>query len=247
MGALHEGHLTLIRAVHERGPTVLASIFVNPTQFNDAADFQAYPRDEAADLAALEAAGCDAVWMPGVDEMYGPAETTTVDPAGPAQGWEADYRPGHFRGMATVVTKLFTLLRPDAAFFGEKDWQQLQIVRRLAADLCLGVDVVGVPTVREADGLAMSSRNRLLSPAERTQAAAFPICLQAVVRALQSGAAADPALDAGREALERAGLAVDYLALVDGPTLHPTTALTDARLIAAVRLGRVRLLDNLPV
>jgi pantoate--beta-alanine ligase len=247
MGALHAGHLALLEAARARCGSVIASLFVNPTQFNDPADFQGYPRDEAADLAMLEAAGCDAVWLPPVAAMYGPHETTMVDPGEPAAAWEGAARPGHFRGMATVVTKLLTLLRPDLAFFGEKDWQQLQIVRRLAADLCLGAEIVGVATVREPDGLAMSSRNRLLDPAERATASRFPACLAALAAALRRGAAVDRTLREGRAALTQAGLVPDYLALVDGPSLRPVALVPGARLIAAVRLGRIRLLDNLPV
>jgi pantoate--beta-alanine ligase len=180
--------------------------------------------------------------------MYPPGGTTTIDPSGPAERWEGIHRPGHFRGMATVVAKLFGQVRPDVAFFGEKDWQQLQIVTRVVADLLLPVRIVGVPTVREADGLALSSRNRFLTEPERQLASRL---YQALIQAAEAVAAGLPAaepLQAAHAALSGDGFGVDYLALVDGPTLEPITAARPgARLIAAVRLGTVRLLDNISV
>jgi pantoate--beta-alanine ligase len=244
MGALHAGHVALVAAARAQCARVVASIFVNPTQFNDSADFSRYPRDEAADLAIFEAAGCAAVWLPDVAQMYPPGDATMLDPAGPAIGWEGDARPGHFRGMATVVAKLFGLLRPDQSFFGEKDWQQLQVVRRFTADLLLPVEIVGVPTVREADGLALSSRNRLLEPAERARAPLIYACLEEARLALPWRGAAE-ALAHGRERLAAAGFGVDYFALVEAATLRPSETAAGGRLIAAARLGQVRLLDNI--
>ena len=246
MGALHDGHVALVEAARRECAGVLASIFVNPTQFSTAEGAASYPRDEDNDLRKLEGAGCDAVWLPGVDTIYPPGDATTIDPAGPALHWEGAHRPGHFRGMATVVAKLFGLARPDAAFFGEKDWQQLQVVRRMVADLALPVRVVGVETVRETDGLAMSSRNRFLDARQRAAAPLLFACLQRVAGDLRSGMPADAALAAGRTRLEQGGLGVDYLALVDAATLRPVSGLAAGRLIAAVRLGPVRLLDNIP-
>ena len=244
MGALHDGHRALVAAARGNCASVIGSVFVNPAQFNDQADFAAYPRDEAADLHAMRQAGCDAVWIPDVAQMYPPAGATTVDPAGPALRWEGTARPGHFRGMATIVTKLFTLLQPDDSYFGEKDWQQLQIVRRLVADLFLPVRIVGVETIREADGLAMSSRNRLLTPEERAIAPRLHACLVGVQAALRAGAGAASTLDEAGLRLTAAGFAVEYLALVEADTLEPTTVAAGSRVIAAARLGRVRLLDN---
>ena len=254
MGALHAGHAALVDAARASGAAVATSIFVNPLQFAPTEDLSRYPRDEAADLALLTAAGCDLAWLPEIATMYPPGEATIVDVAGPALGWEGTQRPGHFRGVATVVTKLFGQTRPDSAYFGEKDWQQLQVVTRLVADLLLPVRVVGVPTVRDADGLALSSRNRFLAPAERELAARLPQVLMATAAALRAGG--NPAaplrvaalLAGARDALVRAGFTTDYLELVDGPTLLPLPSpAPGSRLLAAVRLGTVRLLDNLPI
>ena len=245
MGALHDGHLALVAAGRTRGATV-ASIFVNPTQFARTDDLSRYPRDEAGDLAKLAAAGCDLVWMPDVETMYGAGDATTVDVAGPALGWEGDVRPGHFRGVATVVNRLLNQVQPDDAMFGEKDWQQLQVVRRMAADLRMPVRIVGVPTVREPDGLAMSSRNRFLTPDARALAPQLHAAMTHLVVRLRDGG--DPAqmLPAATSTLNHAGFAVDYMALVAPDTLRAVTAYQPpARLIAAARLGAVRLLDNI--
>jgi pantoate--beta-alanine ligase len=248
MGALHDGHLALVHAARREGGAVAASIFVNPTQFGAAEDLARYPRDEAGDLAKLRAAGCDLAWLPDAGVMYPPGDATTIEPAGPALGWEGDARPGHFRGVATVVAKLFGHVRPDAAVFGEKDWQQLQVIRRMVADLRLPVRVIGAPIVREPDGLAMSSRNRFLQAAERARAPLLYRALAAAAAAIAAGAEADRVLRAARDGLTGDGLAVEYLALVDAFTL---VACADAarprRLIAAARLGSVRLLDNVAV
>jgi pantoate--beta-alanine ligase len=241
MGALHAGHLALLQAA-PAGAAVAASIFVNPLQFAPSEDLTRYPRDEAGDLAKLEAAGCALVWLPDVATMYPPGTATTIEVAGPAERWEGAVRPGHFRGVATVVARLFGQVRPDSACFGEKDWQQLQVVRRMVADLPLPVRIIGVRTVREPDGLAMSSRNRFLGPEDRARAPALPRILE---RTAARGASA-AALDDARAALADAGFTVDYVALVDGTSLMPLDAPRDgARLIAAARLGGVRLLDNM--
>jgi pantoate--beta-alanine ligase len=248
MGALHPGHLTLVRTAIASASAVVASIFVNPLQFGPNEDLSQYPREEAIDLEALEAAGCALAWLPDVATMYPPGEATTVVVDGPAQRWEGDARPGHFRGVATVCTKLFGQVRPDRTYFGEKDWQQLQVVKRMVSDLLLPLEIVGVETVREADGLAMSSRNRFLTPAERAVAPALYATLQRTARAFVDGAPVAETLRSGRETLERDRLRVDYLALVDGSNLVPVDAvLPGVRLIAAARLGTVRLLDNIAV
>ena len=247
MGALHAGHQALAAAARTACAAVVASIFVNPSQFSDAAAASAYPRDEETDLGKLAAAGCDAVWLPAVSDIYPGDQVTTIDPAGPALQWEGTHRPGHFRGMATVVAKLLGLVRPDTAFFGEKDWQQLQVVRHMVADLVLPVGIVGVATVREADGLAMSSRNRFLDGQQRVVAPRLQACLRQAAQALHAGVAAETALGDGRARLEAAGFTVNYFALVDGATLRPAAALPGSRLIAAAQLGPVRLLDNIGV
>jgi pantoate--beta-alanine ligase len=251
MGALHDGHLSLIAAARRevaRGSDagiVAASIFVNPLQFGDGADLARYPRDEAGDIAKLAAASCDLLWLPPVAEMYAAGDATVIDVAGPALDWEGAARPGHFRGVATVVAKLFGQVRPDAACFGEKDFQQLQVIGRITADLAIGVRIVGVPTLREPDGLAMSSRNRFLSAAERAIAPRLHRALASASASLRSGEAADAVLRAARNTLSAAGFAIDYFALVSPDTLAPLQAWQPgARLIAAARLGSVRLLDN---
>lgn len=244
MGALHTGHLALVAAARRSNGAVAASIFVNPAQFAVGEDLASYPRDEAGDLRMLEAAGCDLAWLPGVDAMYPPGDATWIDVGGPALPWEGTVRPGHFRGVATVCAKLFGQLRPAQAFFGEKDWQQLAVVRRMVADLCLPLRIVGVPTVREVDGLAMSSRNRRLTMGERDLAALLPAALRRCVLQLAYGVG--PALDGAAAVLSKSGFGVDYVALVDGKTLDALEEVRPgARVIAAARLGPVRLLDNM--
>jgi pantoate--beta-alanine ligase len=248
MGALHEGHLTLVRTSVASGAAAVASIFVNPLQFGANEDLSRYPRDEAADLAALRAAGCALAWLPDVTTMYPIGEATTVVVGGPAERWEGDARPGHFRGVATVCAKLFGQVQPDRAYFGEKDWQQLQVVQRMVDDLLLPLEIVGVETVREGDGVAMSSRNRFLSPAERVVAPVLYATLREIARVVAGGSLAAEAVATARGSLAAAGFGVDYLALVDGPSLAPIdVSQPGARLIAAARLGSVRLLDNLGV
>lgn len=248
MGALHAGHRALVSAAVASGMATAASIFVNPLQFNASEDLARYPRDEDGDLAQLRDVGCDLVWMPDVSVMYPTASVTLVDVAGaPARLWEDDHRPGHFRGMATVVTKLFAQVRPNAAYFGEKDWQQLQVVKRFVADLHMGLDIVGVETIREPDGLALSSRNRFLTPAERAAAPALHRAMSTAAQAMRAGTPAASALQTARASVTAAGFhAIDYLALVDGPSLAPIDApIAGARIIAAAHLGSVRLIDNI--
>jgi len=244
MGALHQGHLALVAAARAAGADAVAtSIFVNPLQFGANEDLARYPRDEEGDLAKLRAAGCDLVWMPPVAAMYPPGSATVIEVAGPSAGWEGDARPGHFRGVATVCCKLFLQAQADIAAFGEKDWQQLQVVTRMAADLDVPTRILPVPTVREADGLAMSSRNRFLSAEDRAVA---PV-LHQVMTWCSTGATV---LGEGVETLRDTGFAPDYLALVEAETLKPLVARRadgPMRLIAAARLGTVRLLDNIPV
>ncbi|MEJ0017643.1 MAG: pantoate--beta-alanine ligase [Acetobacteraceae bacterium] len=246
MGALHDGHRALVRQAVGSGAAVVTSIFVNPLQFGPAEDLTRYPRDEQGDLAKLAESGCHLAWLPDVATMYPPDDVTTIDVAGPALRWEGDARPGHFRGVATVCAKLFGQVRCDRAYFGEKDWQQLQVVRRMAADLHLPLDIIGVATVREADGLALSSRNRFLTPDERAVAPRLHAALLAAARDLADGSGDGVATQ--MRSLAAAGFAVEYLALVDGPTLVPLMAAQPgARLVAAARLGSVRLLDNVAV
>ena len=254
MGGLHAGHLALVAEARRRAPRTVVSIFVNPTQFGPGEDLAAYPRDEAADLAALARAGADLAFLPSAAEMYpeGFAGTVTfpgVTVPGVAQGLCGDFRPGHFAGVATVVAKLLNQCRPDIAVFGEKDYQQLLVIRRLARDLDMGVEIVGVPTVREADGLAMSSRNAYLTPGERATAARLNVILDETAGRLARGDGAADALTRGRAALDGAGFtAVDYLELRDAEALAPEPPPgRPARLLAAVRLGATRLIDNVAV
>lgn len=248
MGALHAGHLALISAAARMGLTPTASIFVNPTQFGPTEDLSRYPRDEAGDIAKLEAAGCALLWLPDVETMYPKGDATLIQVDGPSLNWEGKQRPGHFNGVATVVAKLFGQMRPQTAFFGEKDWQQIQVVRRMVKDLCLPVEIATVPTVREADGLALSSRNRYFSATERQMAPQFHATLKQAANALQAGETPASTLTKAHQALIKAGIVPDYVALVHAETLELISQLAaPARLIAAARLGPVRLLDNLPV
>ena len=247
MGALHAGHMTLIAAAAARADHVIASIFVNPLQFGPTEDLARYPRRETADAAMLAEAGVAALWLPDAATMYPDGFATTVSVAGIGDVLDGAARPGHFDGVATVVAKLFGQVRPDVALFGEKDWQQLAVIRRMVVDLNLGLDIVGVPTSREDDGLARSSRNAYLSPAERAAAVALPDALIRAGAAISSGSDVSQALDHARKALANAGFAVDYVELVDG-NLQPLAAVTgDARLLAAARIGTTRLIDNIAV
>jgi pantoate--beta-alanine ligase len=249
MGALHDGHRALIAAARRAGHRVVVSLFVNPTQFGPHEDFAAYPRDEAADLAIIAEQGAALLFAPPVEAVYPRGFSTTVGVGNLGEPFEGEFRPGHFAGVATVVTKLLLMALPDAAYFGEKDYQQLQVIRRLVRDLDIPVAIVGVPTVREADGLALSSRNRYLGPADRAMAAALPRVMRETAAALASGTPVAAALSAGRRALTAAGFAaVDYLAAVDPATLRPVEAIDGpARLLVAAHLGHTRLIDNWPI
>jgi pantoate--beta-alanine ligase len=248
MGALHDGHMALVRAAATQQAGIVTSIFVNPLQFAPSEDLSRYPRDEAGDLALLERHGGHLAWLPDVATMYPPGDATSINVEGPALRWEGDARPGHFRGVATVCARLFGQVRPDRAYFGEKDWQQLQVVSRMVADLVLPLEIVGVPTVRESDGLAMSSRNRFLAADERMTAARIHAVLKVTAHQLADGRAAATALAWARVALAGDGFAVEYFALVDGPSLAPLDAARPlARLVVAARLGSVRLIDNIAV
>jgi pantoate--beta-alanine ligase len=243
MGALHEGHRTLVRAARGRAGSVVVSVFVNPTQFGPGEDLDRYPRTWDADLAALAEEGADVVFHPPVAEVYPPgAVGVTVHPGPLGEVLEGAVRPGHFAGVLTVVATLLGLVRPDLALFGEKDYQQLVLVRAMARELALRTEVVGVPTVREDDGLALSSRNRYLSPGQRATAAVIPRALRAGADAGPRGAGA--VLAAAREVLTTAPeLVCDYLELT-GPDLGPAPAAGPARLLLAARAGSTRLIDN---
>jgi pantoate--beta-alanine ligase len=249
MGAIHAGHLALVSAARDQNEQVVASLFVNPKQFGPAEDFTAYPRDEAADFAAFEKAGVDLVFTPRVEEMYPPGFAASVRVAGVGDWLDGAFRPGHFVGVATVVCKLLLQCLPDAAYFGEKDYQQLLVVRRMARDLDIPVRIAGVPTVREADGLALSSRNVYLSSEERRTAS----LLHRVLREAAAEIAAQPdavgaSLERGLANLAAGGFAVDYLELRDAADLAPVERLAaPARLLVAARLGRTRLIDNISV
>ena len=249
MGALHAGHMALIDAAKRRADKVVASIFVNPTQFNDPDDLARYPRQEGEDARLLQRHGCDLAWMPPADDIYPQKFATTVHVAGVSERWEGEHRPGHFDGVATVVAKLLLSVRPHVALFGEKDFQQLAVIRRMTEDLNVGVEIVGVPTVREADGLAMSSRNALLTPAGRVKAPALYRELGTLARAIADGGAVDGSILGAIENLVQNGFSpVDYVAYVDAETLEPFHEYREGgRLIAAAFLGPVRLIDNLAV
>jgi pantoate--beta-alanine ligase len=247
MGALHEGHQALLRVAREANASLLATIFVNPRQFGPNEDLSRYPRPFDEDLARCEKAGVDVVWAPAVAEVYRTGEPQiTIDPGQLATELEGASRPGHFAGVLTVVAKLLHLTRPDRTYFGEKDFQQLTLIRRMVADLDFDVEVVGVPTVREPDGLALSSRNVYLSTAERDRAVALSAALEAAAKTAARGAGPDDILAAGRDMLAAAGLDVDYLVL-RGADLGPAPKVGPAWLLAAARVGGTRLIDNMPV
>jgi pantoate--beta-alanine ligase len=249
MGALHDGHMALIEEAKRRADCVVASIFVNPMQFGPNEDFDAYPRQRESDARKLAEAGVALLWLPPVSAMYPQGFATTVSVAELPDGLCGAARPGHFDGVATVVAKLFNQVRPDIAVFGEKDWQQLAIIRRMATDLDMDIEIAGVPTQREDDGLARSSRNAYLTPAERKAAVALPRALGAAAKAIESGGEVSGALETATAALRNAGFAkIDYVALVDASTLAPLDRLDrEARLLAAARIGKTRLIDNLAV
>ncbi len=248
MGALHDGHLSLIRAALGVADRVVATIFVNPTQFGAGEDLDRYPRREAADAAALESAGCHILFAPDVREMYPEGFATEVHVTGITDRLCGASRPGHFAGVATVVAKLLNQAQADAALFGEKDYQQLLTIRRLATDLDIPTQIIGVPTVRESDGLALSSRNAYLSAEERKAAAHFPQILNTVRNQVLTGSTVADVLGKARKALVDAGLRLDYIELSDAETLEPVTDMSrPARLIAAVYAGNTRLIDNISV
>ena len=249
MGALHAGHLALMEEAKRRADRVVATIFVNPLQFGAGEDLGRYPRQEEQDARMLEEAGCALLWLPRVEDIYPDGFATRVSVSGVSERWEGEVRPGHFDGVATVVARLLLTVRPEVALFGQKDFQQLVVIRRMTTDLGMGVEIVGVPTVREPDGLALSSRNAYLSDDERKSAVALPAALRFARGAIAGGAAVPDALEDAKELLRRAGFArIDYLALVDSETLEPVEAPGPAnRLIAAAVIGSTRLIDNLPV
>lgn len=250
MGALHRGHLSLVEAALSRADRVAASVFVNPSQFGPTEDFSAYPRQEAADAGMLAGAGAHLLFAPTVAEMYPPGFATTVTVTGVSAGLCGEVRPGHFAGVATVVTKLLLQALPDVAVFGEKDYQQLQVIRRLVRDLDVPVEVMGAATVREPDGLALSSRNAYLSPAERAMAPALYRVLTGVAERLRGGEieAAPLLAEASAEILRTGFASVDYLELRDAETLAALDhADRPARLLVAARLGKARLIDNIGV
>ncbi len=248
MGALHAGHMALIEAAKRPGTRVVASIFVNPKQFGPNEDLARYPRKELADTRMLADAGCDLLWMPPVELMYPEGFATTISVAGVSEGLDGATRPGHFDGVATVVAKLFNQVRPDIAYFGEKDFQQLAVIRRMVADLDIGIEIAGVPTQREDDGLALSSRNVYLDADERARAVALPRALGVAARSIGKGIEIDAVLATARESLAAAGFEIDYVTLVDAETLaEAVDPSRPRRLLAAARMGATRLIDNIAV
>ena len=249
MGALHEGHLSLVDVGRERAHRVVASIFVNPAQFAPGEDLETYPRDEAGDLAKLHARATDLVFIPSAEDMYPADFSTSVEVGGLSEGLCGASRPHFFGGVATVVAKLLIQARCDYAVFGEKDYQQLLVVRRMARDLDIPTEILGAPIIREQDGLAMSSRNEYLDPQERQMAPHLYATLTSVAECIRSGTEVAEATDQGLHVLDQAGFDVDYLELRDAETLEPLTSLDDApaRLFAGAYLGKTRLIDNIAV
>jgi len=254
MGALHEGHLTLVREAKAKAASVVVSIFVNPTQFGPNEDLDAYPRQPAEDSRLLEAEGVDLLWAPPAEEVYPDGFATTISVSGVSEGLCGATRPGHFDGVATIVAKLFNQVRPDLALFGEKDWQQLSVVRRMARDLDLtqprAEEILGVPTVREGDGLALSSRNRYLSPEDRQRAGTLPRAMREAIGRIENGGQVKATLLALKRALAEGGFAsIDYAELADAESLELLGELGDrpARLMVAARIGGTRLIDNMSI
>lgn len=249
MGALHSGHLELVRAARERADRIIVTIFVNPTQFAPTEDFGSYPRTETSDVAKLAQLGVEAVFAPNANEMYPAGYATTVSLAGPAIGLETDFRPHFFSGVATVVSKLLIAGFPDVAMFGEKDYQQLMVVRQMARDLRLPTEIVGLPTIREADGLALSSRNAYLSSEERQTATTISRAMRQAAETIRAGGDVETALAKGRSTLTEAGFRVDYLVLRNAETLAEIVdvASEPCRMLVAAWLGKTRLIDNIAV
>ena len=250
MGALHAGHLALVRLAKRKAKRVVVSIFVNPAQFAPHEDFSTYPRTFATDITALAALKVDLVWAPSTAEMYPKGFATKIEPAGPAvAGLEDAFRPHFFGGVATVVAKLFTQVAPDIAIFGQKDYQQLKVITAMARDLDLAVKVVGAPTVREKDGLAMSSRNAYLSATERAAAPTLHRVLKSCAAQLKGGKPIAATLTDGRTAIERAGFVLDYLEARHAETLALVSSTKDGpvRLLVAAKIGKTRLIDNIAV
>ena len=249
MGALHAGHMALIDEARRKADRVAATIFVNPLQFGPTEDLDRYPRQEDRDAAMLADAGCDLLWLPAAEDMYPPGFATTVTVKGLSDRWEGEVRPGHFDGVATVVAKLLCAIRPDLALFGEKDFQQLAVIRRMTQDLQIGVEILGVGTVRDKDGLALSSRNAYLSPDERGKAVELPRTLDVTAKRVLSGTPVPQALADAEARLKAAGFSrVDYVALVNALTLDPLDRpVGPMRLIAAAVIGKTRLIDNIAV
>ncbi len=249
MGALHDGHMALVEEARRHAKHVVVSIFVNPRQFGPNEDLDAYPRREAKDAQMLQAAGVDILWAPSVDVMYPAGFATNVSVSGVSEGLDGAARPGHFDGVATVVIKLLNQVRPDVALFGEKDYQQLAVIRRMVADLDMDLRIVGVPTQRAEDGLALSSRNAYLSEEERREALALPRALGEAKRQMEKGGTVEAAIAKAIAMLAAHGFdPIDYVTLCDAATLEPMTVLDrPARLLGAAKIGRTRLIDNIAV
>lgn len=247
MGALHAGHMALVAEAKLAADRVVVSIFVNPKQFGPNEDLAKYPRKEQVDSRLLSDAGADLLWLPPVEVMYPEGHATNIAVSGVSEPLDGASRPGHFDGVATVVAKLFNQVKPDIALFGEKDFQQLAVIRRMVADLDFDIEVRGVPTQRDDDGLALSSRNVYLMPEDRAAAVALPRALGVAAKAIEKGDEVDSALATARASLEAAGFDVDYVELADAETLGAPVAGKPRRLLAAARIGGTRLIDNIPV
>ncbi len=249
MGALHAGHLALITEAKRHADAVVVSIFVNPKQFGPNEDFDAYPRPAEADVQKLLAAGIDILWMPSVPEVYPAGFATTIAVSGLPDRLCGAARPGHFDGVTTIVAKLFNQVQPDCAIFGEKDWQQLAIIRRMVVDLNLPLEIIGLTTQRAADGLALSSRNAYLSEVDRVRALALPAALRTAKLRLEAGKNADQILAAARQEILSGGFSsIDYVEFVDAQSLEPLkNANAVGRVLAAAKIGKTRLIDNFPV